>query len=874
MAAFDLSERMILKILSGAQAGVEVHLDPSEYSIGSGDEDDIHVVDVSMKPNHMRVRVSPGKIEIKGEAGAFLSAGRSHSSGDGWLEIQPLEIVAAGATRLAFGGPTALWSSIADHDAATASEPTPEPAPTDRFHRLLAWASDLRYLFGPAALLVVLTVTGFVFFNVKDKGGVLASGANRNQLAAVRKALDSFPFGQAISVNEDVDGSIYVVGYVETPVERRAIAGAIDAAGIPVHLRLGVRQILRSELDGLIKAEKVAVKYDLSSTGVLTLDGVILDRAAADRFVGEIAQNAPGLNKVVSQIKTAQDLLADIKGLAHLSQIDDKVVFQLENLVVQANGVVSPNKIDAWIGFLQAYSQRFGDQIGLRSFVQLQQDPAAPTPLAQGLPQMPLMLGALPEGMEPNIDIARVKSGDFDAKEAFAGPSRPALAPQQSESVRAASDLSAAADQKSFAVGPGGAPSLSSAPSDAVIPNAGAMPRDPPAENRTAAPRDPPAENRSVAPSDPPTENSSAAPHDPSPVASPSLPASAPILAPSQQRDVTPQPTAASAGADIQTKAPAKSTADRVAATSSQPASAPSTASDRQISSSSAQTSLSPLDFAATRLAPSTPADASRLANADDLSRRADDLMNRWLDGRLAPVAPNKSKSGALARALDALAVQTADPGETALKELDEKSKETFAHKYLPLFGLSMAAEAKSSGTCRPNSHLTADDLPAVLFWLDLLSATDAMKISDFAPKDEAKILEAALNPKLAAHCLGRDAARARIADDSIYLQEAGKNRDFVRFVTLGLPTYALDVTGAAMWTSRFVALRDGTLLHEGEAPNADSRIDTIGELGVVVRLATGFAAVVYPADMPWIGERGFAVNASRRDQKTPEGAR
>src|SRR5262249_9734929 len=113
--------------------------------------------------------------------------------------------------------------------------------------------------------------------------------------------------------------------------------------------------------------------------------------------------------------------LHEIRDLAHLSQIDDAVVFRLNGILVEANGIVSTNKIDAWVGFLQAYSRRLGDLIGLRSYVQLQQEtPTAAAPV----PKMPLETGGRPEGKGADTDLARLKSGDFDAKETFAGPGR------------------------------------------------------------------------------------------------------------------------------------------------------------------------------------------------------------------------------------------------------------------------------------------------------------------------------------------------------------------------------------------------------------------------------------------------------------------
>ncbi|MFC6049463.1 type III export protein YscD, partial [Methylobacterium hispanicum] len=68
------SDSVILKILVGMQAGVEVALVPGEYVLGTGPEDDIQLIDVSIRPGHARLRVSGGKIALAGAAGALRTA--------------------------------------------------------------------------------------------------------------------------------------------------------------------------------------------------------------------------------------------------------------------------------------------------------------------------------------------------------------------------------------------------------------------------------------------------------------------------------------------------------------------------------------------------------------------------------------------------------------------------------------------------------------------------------------------------------------------------------------------------------------------------------------------------------------------------------
>jgi hypothetical protein len=656
------AERTILKVLAGAQAGVEVYLEPAEYSVGTGPDDDIQFVDVTMKPGHVRVRLGPGKIEIRAGSGSFVTAAGLRSNDQDWQEIQPLDVITTGTTRFAFGPPTAKWATIADHgDIASAPPSTTATARTgvlgafDRFRFLSIPAAFV----GGAALIAIL----FLAFGV---GRAFTPAAQpQDDVAAIRKALDQLPFAHSIAVNKDVDGQVFVTGYVESPPERRAVTGAIEDTGVAVNLRLGVLEVLKSEIDGLIKADKVNVTYQLSSSGDLTLDGVILDSAAAERFVTETSQTVIGLDKVVSKIRTAESLLVEIRDLAHLSQIDDAVVFRLNGMIVEANGVISTNKIDPWVGFLQAYSRRLGELIGLRSFVQLQSDSGAGVVATPTLPQMPLMIGALPDGLDADIDLARLRSGDFDARETFAGPR--GAAPTLSRIGPPAPLARPASSGPHFALGPIASAQLDEDPgsTDPFGPAAlvGAF-------DRTAANAEKEGLTSTIS-----------------------------VRAPATGGDRSPQSPTADSGPPALPRP-------------TNPSSTPGHAPASQTPAPAATMTAADLDDISHR--------------ADNLMTRwlggglgndgSDDDRSSAIASALDTLA---QASLGLAKAAPAPKAHAAAPAPPPPVELSEKEKELFAHKYLPLFALSQDPSVDPAVACRRGSRLTPHELPAVLFsWI------------------------------------------------------------------------------------------------------------------------------------------------------------
>ena len=735
-------DRIVLKILSGVQAGAEVSLAAGEYSLGSGVDDDIQIIDVSMKPAHASLRLAASKIEIKKGAGPLRTAGGAQNGEevDGWQEVQPLDVITAGATRFALGPPMAQWSTITEvassnHPTAPRRAPSPEPA-TGLYTRA-------RRLAVPAALLGGVLVIALVFVLFGMGPGEHRPGEKRvSDLAAVRGALDRFAFGRTIAVKQDVDGRIYVDGYVESNVERRAIVKAIGKTNVLVRLRLGVLRVLRSEVAGLIQAEKVHVQFSLSPKGALTLKGVILRPDHLARFLSEVHENVIGVGKIQSRIRTAPTLLKSVEALAHLSQIDESVVFRLDRRIIDANGVISVGKIDQWVGFLQAYSKRFGGQIGLRSYVQLQY--AAGAQARQSTPigaNLPILLGAnARSGAGTALNIGLLASGHFKMSDVFAGVAEARPAARAAPQIHAPSSGHFKINNALPTIAPPASPNgLRRRVSQARFP-------------KLAKPG---ASGRSVA-----------------------IPATPPPRVPLRRRH-----------------------------------------------------------------------------DLGEMTSQAKMLMAKWTSNLLKKKPSSATRDRVLDLALNKIANDSLGL-TTSPHELSEAAKELFANKYLPLFALSRKPDVNSARQCRPGSRLSLDNLPAALFWLDVLSTTDAMTLTHFALDARGFILEAALNPSLVKRCLNRTAATAALIPASIYLSEASRNPAFVRFIVRSLPPYSLDVTGASLVNPRFIQLRNGRKLKEGAAPDAASRIDSVGELGVSILLDGRFSALIYPHDMNWISTR------------------
>ncbi len=404
-------------------------LAPGEYTLGSGAEDDIQLVDISLKAGHARLRVASGKVEISAGAGPLRSAHGLQLSAESksWQEVEPLDVITAGTIRFALGPPTAQWSTIADAESGDKAAAPPAKSPETWKGRALAMIGNKRVLQLAGPSLAVLLLAGFGAFYVAGGGPIqeqLRGASQLSDLDATRAALAGFPFARDIAVTQEVDGTVFATGFVETLTERRAIVQAIERTGIPVRLRLQVRDTLRNELDALIKDQGLQVTYTLSERGDLVLEGRILDDAKAERFLSLVHDGLTGLHSVESRLRTARLLLDGVQKLAKSSGIHETTSFMLRGPVIEATGAIPADKVDAWVGFLQAYSRRFADDIQLRSMVQLVDERGQLVVDANsGTPGSAILVGKA--GAKGNVlDVDKLRQGAFDLGDVLVGAPR------------------------------------------------------------------------------------------------------------------------------------------------------------------------------------------------------------------------------------------------------------------------------------------------------------------------------------------------------------------------------------------------------------------------------------------------------------------
>lgn len=786
---------VILKILNGVQNGVEIALEDGEYVIGSGAEDDLQITDVALKPGHAKLRIVGGAISIAAGAGAVVtSTGLSiETNSTTWHDIDQLEVVTIATTRFAVAKASANWNSLLS-SASLEKPATPPQGSNGGVER-----SVIRYAI-PVTLLFLLLGFGAVALS---GGGSTFSGLVTNDAApdigVVRTAISDFPFAADILVDEEVDGTIYARGYVGTLVERRAISDAVRDTGIPVRLRLWARDVIENELSSLLEARSLPLTASVERDGTVVLKGTVLEKDRVDEVGKLIAEQVLGVSAVRSEVRTAQNFLEETLALAARSKIADGVLFRLTsatggNQLIEATGAVRNDQVDAWLGFLKSYAASIADTLALRSYVEIE--------------GRTVVLNEREQDRQDGTTNADVMPIIVARGELAAGM------PGRSIPLDLLLNNQTSYDALVEAVAPGARSDVdasrpSQSPQPVVQDTAGArvVAEAGPAILDTAV--EPEEEARPDAPETSIQDNAEEAVADARPSLD-DLPLDNALRQASDRLQISDglarQPVASAVDADI-----------------------------RVAGESVVEATIDVVDGDPDGDPPvSTFFDQGETIQAFRELNEATSVMLDMKDQD---------------RLKEALGEERGADLEQAFRRINRRVSEVAAVPLPAERSIELGDRA-----CWPGSRLSVDMLPTLVFWLDLLSVSNQIAMNDLVDAKRGIVLEAGLSPTRVRDCLlgTSSPAMKALAEGSIYLSEARRNPKFIQFLLREDESYDLAIVGAKTSGERYLQIEGGETLEEGASPTIESRISSIGELGVLVRVPNGYMARVYPDGMPW----------------------
>jgi len=408
------TKSVILKILNGVQAGVDVSLVDGTYILGSADDADIQILDVSLSPHHAKLTVDHARVSLQALAepvqlrsGATLSPhGKAH-------ELRPLDMVTMGMTLFAVAPLGADWAFLG----------TAAAQPVQR-RRLLyqpvnietLWDEHRKALFGAAAGLLFLGfwVVPHSLTFLTTLGGSLAPA----QEEALSKAIQSLEFTNHLTIRKSRDGTLHVDGAVNTLNERQATLTAVNQTGIPVATHILVLDTLREELAAAISKQAPDAVFSMAADGAIAIGGTMPDEKSVTDLLQLVKDTVGDAVPVRSSLKTYEDLLAEVIALGRKAQLSRTLHLKLDGTMIEADGSVPPAQLDAWAGFLQSYARQFAPILPLRSLVRQQK----PDGTVDDTPPLePFYIGIDNPADGREIDLDLLSAGRYTAADLLIG---------------------------------------------------------------------------------------------------------------------------------------------------------------------------------------------------------------------------------------------------------------------------------------------------------------------------------------------------------------------------------------------------------------------------------------------------------------------
>jgi len=308
----------LLKIFSGPHAGAEVILGEGEVLIGSEEACDVILSDRLIEPQHVRLSLKSGKVQLNPAEGATVLLGGKPIPAGGAV-LPAFEFFTLGTTHLAVGPADSPWpqTSFPDFQLAAAT-----PAPAAEPAAVSAPESGSTGLSGPSAQSVS---------SRRRRWPTLVGGAICLSLIAFGLASHYFQFGNsavtpsadggsAASINQRLadalreesasdivrlserGGRPRVEGYLPTVEKRRALERRLKQIAPTIELRLVDDETLLAGVQRMIARHKLDLAASTGEPGEVIVVGQLPDAKTWELARKNIRDDIRSLRKLTDQV--------------------------------------------------------------------------------------------------------------------------------------------------------------------------------------------------------------------------------------------------------------------------------------------------------------------------------------------------------------------------------------------------------------------------------------------------------------------------------------------------------------------------------------------------------------------------------------------
>lgn len=295
----------VLKVLNGFNAGATVRLKTGSLIIGCSMNSDIILHDEHIADQHVQLLITPASITLQPLVRPVYLDGVEVTAES--VELRPYQRIRLGNVELSIADsriPAPKQRAEQSASGSAAKPQRPAGAPTQQASTQAKQSArtplgkanhNLSGKFWLVTGLGVLLMANVLYWSPQFNQFLQQLGLRASAEQQAAQLLQQL--GQNFSVVKAPDGSLTLSGYTETAVERDAIMGQLQQAGINANIRLWSRQEMVNAANMISKAmgEPGVVIKAGSNDGELIVQGFVSSSAAWERVQASIRNDVAGI---------------------------------------------------------------------------------------------------------------------------------------------------------------------------------------------------------------------------------------------------------------------------------------------------------------------------------------------------------------------------------------------------------------------------------------------------------------------------------------------------------------------------------------------------------------------------------------------------
>ncbi len=296
---------ILLKLLSGPNAGAEMELAPGDWVLGSDEDSQLLLLDAGVRPQHLLLHISgAGTLTVTPKGGSAVINGAPLPAGG--MDVPFFTVFTVGGVHICCGPTGEAWpdlatpSLLARTEQGKATEPATEQAGVEKPARVRVSATDTNKVdtapsAHPApstkvggrrpgrivALGLLALLLGFLVLDVSYLGFFFSDAAH--DAASLARSLRRRGYTK-VTVQARQDGSIQVQGVVDSNVRMDSLVAYIESLPNRPGLSVVSAEDLALALQARFKRADAALRVSRAGT-VLRLTGYVYDMLALEQLL-------------------------------------------------------------------------------------------------------------------------------------------------------------------------------------------------------------------------------------------------------------------------------------------------------------------------------------------------------------------------------------------------------------------------------------------------------------------------------------------------------------------------------------------------------------------------------------------------------------